>query len=158
MEKLTAAHRTLPLGAWVRVTNLSNERRVDVRIIDRGPFVDGRIVDLSHAAAKVIDMIGPGTARVRLDVLSLPAMSSLQAQFAVQAGAFRERARAERLSVNLEREYGSARVLMRDGTPPMWRVVVGDEPDLAKANELADRIKAAVGNAFVVRLDEVPTP
>src|SRR5262245_47692786 len=64
MEQLTAAHRTLPFQTWVRVENLTNRKTVEVRITDRGPFVDGRIIDLSHAAAKSIDMIGPGTARV----------------------------------------------------------------------------------------------
>jgi len=72
MEKLTAAHRTLPFGTWVRVTNLANTKAVDVRIIDRGPFIDGRIIDLSHAAAQAIDMVGPGVVEVRLDILSVP--------------------------------------------------------------------------------------
>ena len=75
MEKLTAAHRTLPFGTSVRVTNLGNGKSVDVRIIDRGPFVAGRIIDLSHAAAEVIEMIGPGVAQVRVDTLSLPALA-----------------------------------------------------------------------------------
>ena len=65
MEQLTAAHRTLPFDTWVRVVNLLNEKAVDVRITDRGPFVDGRIIDLSRAAARAIDVIGPGTAKVR---------------------------------------------------------------------------------------------
>ena len=69
MEKLTAAHRTLPFQTIVEVTNLDNGKRVTVRINDRGPFVKGRILDLSHAAAKQIGMIGPGTARVRLKVV-----------------------------------------------------------------------------------------
>src|SRR5579885_935952 len=72
MEKLTAAHRTLPFDTWVHVVNLSNAKSVDVRITDRGPFIDGRVIDLSHAAARAIDMIGPGTADVRLEILSLP--------------------------------------------------------------------------------------
>ena len=65
METLVAAHRTLPFQTQVRVRNLSNEKTVDVRIIDRGPFVQGRIIDLSHAAAQAIDLIGPGTGRSR---------------------------------------------------------------------------------------------
>ncbi len=72
MEKFTAAHRTLPFGTVVRVTNLGNGKSVDVRIIDRGPFVAGRIIDLSHAAAKTIEMIGPGVAQVRLDIIAAP--------------------------------------------------------------------------------------
>ena len=72
MEKLVAAHRTLPFDTWVRVVNLNNQKSVEVRIIDRGPFVDGRIIDLSHAAAKAIDLIGPGTGPVRLEVIRPP--------------------------------------------------------------------------------------
>src|SRR5438309_11172638 len=68
--ELTAAHRTLPLGTRVMVTNLSNGRAVEVRINDRGPFVDGRAIDLSYAAARVLRMVGPGTARVRIDALA----------------------------------------------------------------------------------------
>jgi rare lipoprotein A len=67
--ELTAAHRSLPHGSRVMVTNLTNGRAVEVRINDRGPFVDGRVIDLSYAAAHAIGMIGPGTARVRIDVL-----------------------------------------------------------------------------------------
>ena len=72
MNRLTAAHRTLPFGTWVEVTNVANAKRVAVRITDRGPFVNGRIVDLSRAAAQRIDMIGSGTARVRLSVIREP--------------------------------------------------------------------------------------
>jgi rare lipoprotein A len=69
MLSLTAAHRTLPFNTYVRVTNLGNGRSLVVRINDRGPFVRGRIIDLSYAAAKVLDIPAPGTMRVRLEVL-----------------------------------------------------------------------------------------
>ena len=69
MNKLTAAHRKLPFGSRVRVTNLDNGRQVEVRITDRGPFVHGRIIDLSREAAHRIDMIQAGTARVRIEVI-----------------------------------------------------------------------------------------
>jgi rare lipoprotein A len=69
METLVAAHKTMPFQTWVRVYNLTNQKSVDVRIIDRGPFVKKRIIDLSHAAAMAIDMVGPGTAKVRLVVI-----------------------------------------------------------------------------------------
>src|SRR2546425_10922641 len=74
MDKMTAAHRTLPFGTWARVTNLGNDKTVDVRIIDRGPFIDGRIIDLSHAAARAIDLIGPGVTQVRVEIISAPAV------------------------------------------------------------------------------------
>ena len=72
MEKLTAAHRTLPFDTWVQVTNLTNNKRVDVRITDRGPFVNGRIIDLSLAAARDIDMVTAGIVRVRIKVIRKP--------------------------------------------------------------------------------------
>src|ERR1035438_3399433 len=72
MEKMTAAHRTLPFHTWVRVYDLDNNRSVEVRITDRGPFVAGRIIDLSHAAARQLEIIGPGVARVRIEVIRAP--------------------------------------------------------------------------------------
>src|SRR5271165_285310 len=70
MEKMTAAHRTLPFGTWVRVTNLTNGKTTEVRITDRGPFIDGRIIDLSRAAAREIDLLIPGIVQVRVDVIN----------------------------------------------------------------------------------------
>jgi rare lipoprotein A len=72
MEKLTAAHRSFPFDTWVEVTNLVNNKRVDVRITDRGPFVDGRIIDLSLAAAREIEMVTAGIVRVRIKVIKRP--------------------------------------------------------------------------------------
>src|SRR6202795_3305151 len=156
MEKLTAAHRTLPFGTWVHVTNLANNKSVDVRIIDRGPFIDGRIIDLSHAAAQAIDLIGPGVAEGRVDILSAPQITSADNWYAVQAGAFRDKDRAERLRATMEREYGSARLVLRPGSPSLWRVLVGRENSEDAAGILAERVRAEVGPAFVVRLDEAP--
>jgi rare lipoprotein A len=153
MEKLTAAHRTLPFGTMVQVTNLSNGKSVEVRIIDRGPFVDGRIIDLSHAAAKEIELIGPGVAQVRLDVLALPAATG-ETWYAVQAGAFQDKDRAERLRTSLESEYGSARLVLRRGYPQLWRVIVGRERTESAANILSQRVREATGSGFVVRLDD----
>jgi len=153
MEKLTAAHRTLPFGARVRVENLENGRRVVVRINDRGPFVSGRIIDVSRAAARALGLLGPGTARVRVVVLSLPPLVGGEA-FAVQTGAFRERANAERQRRMLAERYGQARLVRREGNPPLWRVLVGREPSLSAAAALAERLRAELGEAFVVRLDE----
>jgi rare lipoprotein A len=153
MEAFTAAHRTLPFGTRVRVVNLTNGKTVDVRITDRGPFVENRVIDLSHAAAGAIGLIGPGVARVRLDILSVPATTASQNWYAVQAGAFLDQERAERARAELEREYGSARLVLRPGSPSLWRVVVGRAPSEAAANVLAQRIRQQEGSAFVVRLD-----
>ncbi len=139
MERLTAAHRTLPFGTRVRVTNLSNQKTVDVRIIDRGPFIDGRIIDLSHAAAEAIDLIGPGVAPVRLDILALAEIPPADNWYAVQAGAFADKSRAERLRDQLEREYGPARLVIRDGRPTLWRVLVGSVPTQDAADDLSSK-------------------
>ena len=165
MEQMTAAHRTLPFGVWVRVHDLDNEKSVDVRINDRGPFIDGRIIDLSHAAARAIEMIGPGIARVRLEILSQPAapvskavVEAGPARFAVQVGAFRDRANAERLRRDMEAKYGTARLVERAGGPAPWRVLVGLESTEEGAGALAQRIRgenASLTAALVVRVDSV---
>jgi rare lipoprotein A len=189
MEKMTAAHRTLPFGTWVRVRNLTNDKTVDVRITDRGPFVGGRILDLSHAAAAAIDLIGPGTAKIKLTVIKAPAVMIAAASpapappapkpsaippppailaespatpFAVQVGAFTNRRNAERVRSLMETRYGAARIVMRDGRPAQWRVLVGEEAAEEQAEALAARIRsdpsAQAGNAFVVRLDSAAPP
>ena len=157
MEQMTAAHRTLPFGTTVRVHDLDNDKSVDVRINDRGPFVDGRIIDLSHAAARAIEMIGPGIAHVRLEILTAPA-PAVQAYFGVQVGAFRSRDNAGRLRAAMEAKYGRARIVERADTPGLWHVVVGMEPTEAGASALAARIcqqDSSITSAFVVRLDSV---
>jgi rare lipoprotein A len=156
MEQMTAAHRTLPFNTWVRVQDLDNDRAVEVRINDRGPFVDGRVIDLSHAAARALQMIGPGTARVRLQVIRSPSIST-EGLFAVQVGAFQDQRNAERIRRRMESRYGVARVVLRDGTPGLWRVLVGSEASEDAADALAGRIRkeSHETTAFVVRLDSV---
>ena len=151
MEDLTAAHRTLPFDTWVRVVNLLNDKAVDVRITDRGPFVDNRIIDLSRAAARAIELIGPGTAKVRVEVTSLPDTTRTGA-YAVQVGAFREQANAERIRAQMAAKYGAARIVVRGG---LWRVLVGAEKTEERADTLLLKIRRESGekNAFVVRLD-----
>jgi rare lipoprotein A len=154
MEKLTAAHRTLPLGTWVRVVNLRNDRAVEVRITDRGPFVDGRIIDLSRAAARAVGVLSRGIANVRLEVLDMP-KKLLPDLFAVQVGAFAVRGNAERYLALMRSQYGSGRIAVREGDPTLWRVLVGPEKTQAGAIALAVRIRqeSAERTAFVARLD-----
>jgi rare lipoprotein A len=154
MEQMVAAHRTLPFQTMVRVRNLTNDKTVDVRIIDRGPFVNNRIIDLSHAAARDIEMIGPGVAEVELTILSSPAAEE-PAQYSVQVGAFRERANADRMQQSMSNTYGFAKEVIRQGDPPLWRVLAGREPSLEAAETLARRVRQEqnVPQAFVVRLD-----
>jgi len=150
MEKLTAAHRTLPFGAVVRVEDLVNQKTAEVRVNDRGPFVADRIIDLSHAAAQSINM--PGTANVRLTVISTPPTRGADV-FAVQIGAFSDRAQAEVLRSKMEQKYGTATLVFRPGDQT-WRVLVGLEPTTEAANALADKLNQEAGPAFVVRVDE----
>src|SRR5262249_30907851 len=124
MEALVAAHPTLPFNTWVRVVNLANNKAIAVRIMDRGPYVDGRIIDLSHAAARAIGMIAPGTVPGRVEVMHGPPASPAGA-FAVQIGAFLNRETADRQVAEMQRQYGAAKVVVREGDPVMYRVWVG---------------------------------
>jgi rare lipoprotein A len=154
MEKLVAAHRTLPFQTYVRVRNLRNDKTVDVRIIDRGPFVSGRVIDLSHAAAKEIDLIGPGVGQVEITVIQSP-QNPEPALFAVQVGAFREKANADRAEQNMTAAYGAAKAVLRSGEQPVWRILAGREATEEGAEELAKRIRLEQHEpqAFVVRVD-----
>jgi rare lipoprotein A len=160
MYKFTAAHRTLPFNTVVRVTNLGNGEQVDLRIIDRGPFVDDRIIDLSLAGARAIDMVGPGTARVKVEIIVAPGNVSVTAgRFAVQVGAFADRANAERLRERLAADY--EHISIQDTTGPtgrLFRVRVGSEPSEASAQKLGNKLSSETGlRTFVIRLDDSPT-
>lgn len=150
METMVAAHRTLPFQTRVRVENLDNGLSTEVRIIDRGPFVGGRIIDLSHAAAQQIQLIGPGVAHVKLHLLTAPPETT-PAVFAVQVGAFADRANAERLQAVMQQRFGTARIVRRDGMPVLWRVLAGSAP----TPEAAETLRASLEQqTFVVRIDD----
>jgi len=149
MEKMTAAHRTLPFGTVLRVERLDNGKVTEVRINDRGPFVKDRIIDLSHAAAQAISM--SGIANVRLQVISIPPTRAVDS-FAVQVGAFSQRVEANQLRARLEQKYGSATLIYRD-RDRTWCVLVGLQPDVESANTLAVQLDKETPPAFVVRVD-----
>jgi rare lipoprotein A len=154
METLVAAHRTLPFNTWLLVTNLANNKSVKVRIIDRGPFVGGRILDLSKAAARDIDLIGPGIGKVRLEVISAPPDRPTNDFYAVQIGAFAVRSNAEQARARLAARFGSAFIAVKQGRMPLWRVLVGKEPSIDAARQLAAQLRDESKDVFVVRLDE----
>jgi rare lipoprotein A len=110
MNDLTAAHNTLPLGTSVAVTNLTNGRSVVVRINDRGPFVKNRVIDLSYAAARALDMIGPGTAPVRIEVLADISPPPAALRFSVQTGSFINKDNAASMSRELAREFSDVQI------------------------------------------------
>lgn len=154
MYKLTAAHRTLPFETMVRVTNLRNGKSTTVRITDRGPFVNDRIIDLSMAAAREIESIGPGVVPVRLEVLGNVDVTA--GFFTVQVGAFRDRGNADRLRDRLSLSYSPIYIQQYDSPDGIfYRVRVGKisgEPD---AQVFAEKLRNAEGfSPFVVRLDE----
>lgn len=107
MYALTAAHKSLPFETRVRVVNLDNAKSTVVRINDRGPFIEGRIIDLSLAAARAIDMVGPGTAPVRLEILSGPPAPA-EPEYRVQVGSFLREESARDLETRLKNEFGPA--------------------------------------------------
>jgi len=155
MYKLTAAHRTLPFETMVRVTNLNNGKTTTVRITDRGPFVAGRIIDLSLAAAREIESVGPGVVPVRLEVLGNVDVTA--GFFTVQVGAFRERANAERLRDRLSVSYSPVFIQQYDAADgTFYRVRVGRVSGEDEAREYAERLHEKEGfTTMVFRLDEI---
>ena len=146
MYAMTAAHKTLPLGTVVQVHNLENNRQVEVRVNDRGPFVRGRIIDLSYKAASEIGIVGPGTARVEVIALATPAtvdgakprrykpVDLYAGNFTFQVGAFANRHNAERLTAKLNAKYKNAHITVYDrGDQIFYRVRVGKFKTLKQA-------------------------
>ena len=156
MYKLTAAHRTLPFDTMVRVTNLSNNKSTVVRITDRGPFVENRVIDLSLAAAREIESIGPGVVPVRLEVLGN--VDPTEGFFTVQVGAFRDRGNAERLRDRLNASYTPIFIQQYDAPDgTFYRVRVGKISGEGAAQDFAEQLRAKEGfSPLVLRLDELP--
>jgi rare lipoprotein A len=155
MNKLTAAHRTLPFETMVRVSNEKNGKSTVVRITDRGPFVNNRIIDLSYAAAREIESIGPGVVPVRLEVLST-GINPEVGFFTIQVGSFRERANAERLRERLSVAYSPTFVKRYDtANGTLYRVHAGKVSGEEAAKELGERLRSREGvTPMVIRLDD----
>jgi len=155
MYKLTAAHRTLPFETMVRVTSVNNGKSTVVRITDRGPFVDNRIIDLSLAAAREIESVGPGVVPVRVEVLS-PGVDPTSGFFTVQVGAFRDRDNAERLRERLNASYSPIFIQQYDSPDGIfYRVRVGKVSGEDAARQFGDQLRDREGfTPMVLRLDE----
>jgi rare lipoprotein A len=152
-SKMTAAHRDLPLGTLVRVTNLDNGKSVDVRINDRGPFIHGRVIDLSQEAARRLDLIGPGIGPVRIEILSpgpaptpVPA-SAAAGPWAVQVGSFGEPGRAES---HAERVRAAGFTVYLEPYEGLTRVKIGPVETRADAEEMLAKAEDAGFEGIVV--------
>ena len=154
MNAMTAAHRTLPLGSIVRVTNVKTGHAALVRITDRGPFVKDRVLDVSYAAAKRLDIWQPGIASVKIEVLQTPAPVAKGGHWAVQLGSFATEKKASAVTDHLSRRYRTATVTKFLSPVGVWwvRVRVLDD-DRQRAENLANEAKNEEGSVYVVRLD-----
>ncbi len=170
MYALTAAHKTLPMQTWVKVTSQRTGRSVIVRVNDRGPFVRGRIVDLSYAAARHLGVVGPGTLRVRLTALGykkqmttggrvrvfyVPPASYRRGRFTVQVGAFAVKANADRLAGVLKVKYGYSSIQIYDSPRgKFYRVRTTLSTELSQAKAWEKRLRqTGFHDAFAVAVD-----
>ena len=170
MNKKSAAHKTLPLGTYVKVLNLSNKRQTIVRINDRGPFVKGRLIDLSYAAAKEIGLIGPGVADVKIVALGkevgklkspqglkpVVEISDLEGgEFTIQVGAFKDKNNALRLADRLKVifDYVEIEVCDHNEKGTIYRLRVSKSKTLTKAGEIEKKLEGmGFKGAFTVSL------
>lgn len=150
---ITAAHRTLPLGSLIRVTNLQTGQSAMMRITDRGPFVPDRVIDLSEGAAKAVGVWRPGTARVRIDVYESPKPIAEGGRWCVQIGAFSHEGAAKKLEEHLAREYESASVIEFTGPTGHWVRIRPENGDKRRAIEIVRNMQPREGAAYLVRLD-----
>ncbi len=156
MTQMTAAHRTLPFGTWLLVENRLNGQAVEVRVTDRGPFADDRILDLSAAAARVLGAVGAGVIPVRLRVIALPGSrpASSPRTFAVQVASFTSEYRAQVLTGELRRTWPEVYVQPAvAGGQTLYRVRVGRQRSRAAAERLAREL-AGAGYDVVVVVEE----
>jgi rare lipoprotein A len=159
---MTAAHLTLPMGTYVRVTNLANDVSVVVKITDRGPFVRGRIIDLSLAAAKASGVYRAGVTKVRVEAYASPASASTvvsQAKvipggrWCVQIGAFMTEEDAISLKNDLIRRYTTAKVTEFAGPTGHWVRINPKYPDKGTAEQVAQSIHVPDAEPYLIRMD-----
>jgi rare lipoprotein A len=150
---LTAAHRTLPMGSLIVVTNVKTGQSSAMRITDRGPFVDDRILDLTIASAKATGVYRSGSARVRLDVYRTPKPIDKGGRWCVQIGALLSEDKALHLKAQLLHKYPTATVIEFPGEKSFWVRIrpVGDNRE--QAEFIARHLRLNEGDAFLTRLD-----
>ena len=155
-QHMTAAHRTLPFNTVVLVRNKLNGREVEVRINDRGPFIDGRVIDLSLLAARTIDMVSAGVVPVLVRIIKPGDNARYRppgGAYAVQVAAFENSRAAESLRDDLAKRYQNVSVQPVESDRTFYRVRVGRETNLEAAEELANRLRDDDFDPFIVLLD-----
>ena len=152
-EALTAAHRTLPMGSLIVVTNLRTRQASSMRISDRGPFVPNKIIDLTIASAKSIGIYRSGTDRVRVDVYQTPKPMDVGGRWCVQIGPFLSENKAIKFKEKLLSEYAGSKVIEFAGEHSYWVRIRPQGDDREQAEEMARRLQPEEGVAYLTRLD-----
>jgi rare lipoprotein A len=150
---MTAAHRTLPMGSLIVVTNLQTGQSAPMRVSDRGPFVEGRVIDLTAAAAKATGVYRAGLAQVRIDVYQTPKPIKTGGRWCVQIGAFHDEDEALHLKAQLQRQYSDANVIEFPGEKSFWVRIRPQGDDRAMAEQIARKLRPKEGEAYLTRLD-----
>jgi len=156
MHAMTAAHRTLPFNIRVRVTNLDNGQKTEVRVNDRGPFIPGRIIDLSRSGAKELGMLSPGTARVLVEATGFypGAAQAMEGTYAIQVGAFLEKENAYRFREELARRHPKVQVVLYEThTKRFYRVRLGAFRTEDQARRYYENLRKENLIGFIVRED-----
>jgi len=151
MYDLTAAHKLMPLGTIAKITNLENDQSVVVKINDRGPFIEGRIIDLSYSAAREIGMAEKGLSRVEIEVLK---WGESLTDFTVQVGSFEVEENAQRLKEKLNQKYKDAHIITYETNDKIYyRVRVGSTKDILEAERLAEKLSEEGYSFLITRKD-----
>jgi len=150
---MTAAHRTLPLGALILVTNLATGQSAAMRINDRGPFVEGRVLDMTIASAKATGVYRAGLAQVRIDVYETPKSINTGGRWCVQIGAFHSERDAIRLKHELLRTYADSNVIEFPGENSYWVRIRPEGDNRQMAEYIARHLRLSEGEAYLTRLD-----
>jgi rare lipoprotein A len=152
-RSMTAANRTLPMGTLIVVTNLQTGESAAMRIADRGPFVEDRILDLTIASAKATGVYRAGLAKVRLDVYRAPKSIDAGGRWCVQIGAFHSEHAANKLKRQLEKKYSGASVIDFPGQDSYWVRIRPEGDNREQAEYIASHVHPSQGEAYLTRLD-----
>lgn len=151
MYGISAAHRTLPFGTMIRVTNLDNSKSIKARINDRGPFIKSRILDLSYGAAKKLGFVEQGTTRVQIETVE-PVRGN--AQYTVQAASYTEESNAKILQHRLSRKFEYVAImLVETNIALLYRVQVGSYASEEWAEQIANKLRLEGLESIVIRKD-----